>query len=109
MLPRTGLAVVPPAVPLVDDVLPGAPLLDLLLALESAVLPELQAAHNDHLLVLLLHGKQGFKYVLGRQGRTCARSWGSRHWPARQHLLEMVSRNCFYVYGYRGSLPRTGA
>ena len=41
MLPRTGLAVVSPAVPLVDDVLPGTPLLDLLLALKSAVLPEL--------------------------------------------------------------------
>jgi hypothetical protein len=103
------MAVVPPAVPLVDDVLPGAPILDLLLTLESTVLPELQAAHHDRLLVLLLHGKQGFQLVLGRQGRACARSWGSRHRPARQHLLEMVSRNRVYVYGYRGSLPRTGA
>lgn len=41
MLPRTGLAVVPPAVPLVDDVLPCAPLFYLFLALESTVLPEL--------------------------------------------------------------------
>ncbi|KAI9436777.1 hypothetical protein BJY52DRAFT_1385866 [Lactarius psammicola] len=36
MLPRPGLAMVPPAVPLVDDVLPGAPVLDLLLSLKSA-------------------------------------------------------------------------
>ena len=41
MLPRPGLAMVPPAIPLVDDVLPGAPVLDLLFALESTVFPEL--------------------------------------------------------------------
>ena len=41
MLPRSGLAVVPPTVPLVDDVLPRALVLDLLLSLQSAVLSEL--------------------------------------------------------------------
>ena len=109
MLPRPGLAVVPPAFPLVDDVLPGAPVLDLLLALESAVLPELEAAHHDRLLVLLLHGEQGFELVLGGQGRARARGWGSRHWLAGQHLLEMVSWNCVYLDGDRSALPCTGA
>jgi hypothetical protein len=55
MLPRPRLAVVPPAFPVVDDVLPGAPLLDLFLPLEPAVFPELAAARHDHLLLLLLH------------------------------------------------------
>jgi hypothetical protein len=56
--------VVPPAVPLVDDVLPSASLFDLLLSLESAVFQERSPAHHDHLLVLLLHREQGFKLVL---------------------------------------------
>ena len=37
VLPRPRVAVVPPAVPLVDDVFPGASLFGLLLSLESAV------------------------------------------------------------------------
>ena len=64
VLPRPRLAVVPPAFPLVDDVLPSAPILDLLLSLELAVFPELAAARHDHLLVLLLHCEQGLKLVL---------------------------------------------
>jgi hypothetical protein len=64
VLPRPGLAVVPPAVPLVDDVLPGSPLFHLFLALESAVFQERSIAHHDSLLVLLLHGEQGLELVL---------------------------------------------
>jgi hypothetical protein len=48
----------------VDDVLPSAPILDLLLSLELAVFPELAAARHDYLLVLLLHREQGLKLVL---------------------------------------------
>ena len=109
MLPRPGLALVPPTISLVDDVLLGALVLDLLLALESAVFSELQAAHHGRLLVLLLHGEQGFQLVLSRQGRARARSWSSRHRPARQHLLEVVSWNCVYLDGHRSSLPCAGA
>jgi hypothetical protein len=49
---------------MVDNVLPGAPLLYLFLSLESAVLPELSAAHHDNLLLLLLHREQSFELVL---------------------------------------------
>lgn len=55
---------VSPAAPMVDNVLPGAPLLYLFLSLESAVLPELSAAHHDNLLLLLLHREQSFELVL---------------------------------------------
>jgi hypothetical protein len=58
------VAVVSPAVPLVDDVLPGAPLFYLLLSLESAVFQKLSIAHHDHVLVLRLHREQGFELVL---------------------------------------------
>jgi len=109
VLPRRGLAVVPPAVPLVDDVLSGATLLDLLLSLESAVLAELQTTHHDHLLVLLLRGEQGFDIFLGRQGCARVRRWGPRHRSAGQHLLEMVSRDCVYLDGHRCSLSCAGA
>ena len=64
MLSRPKLAVVPSAFPLVDDVLPSAPLLGLFLSLESTVIPELAATYHDHLLVLLLHREQGLKLVL---------------------------------------------
>jgi hypothetical protein len=64
VLPRPRLAVVSPAVPLVDDVFPSAPLFHLFLSLESAVFQELSVAHHDHLLVLRLHREQGLKLVL---------------------------------------------
>ena len=54
---------VSPAVPLVDDVLPGASLFYLFLSLESAVFQELSIAHHDNLLVLLLHREQGLELV----------------------------------------------
>ena len=64
MLPRPSLAMVSPAVPMVDDVLPGAPLFYLFLSLESTVLPEFSTTHHDHFLVLLLHREQSLELVL---------------------------------------------
>jgi len=64
VLPRPGLAMVSPAVPMVDDVLTSAPLFHLFLSLESTVLPELSTAHHDHLLMLLLHREQSLQLVL---------------------------------------------
>jgi hypothetical protein len=108
MLARPRLAVVPPAFPVVDDVLPGAPLLYLFLPLESAVFPELAAARHDHLLVLLLHGEQGLELVLVRQGSARAGGWGSCHRSFGKHLLEMVSWDSLHVDGYWRTLSRTG-
>jgi hypothetical protein len=49
---------------MVDDVLPSASLFYMLFSLESTVLPELSAAHHDHLLMLLLHREQSLELVL---------------------------------------------
>jgi len=108
VLPRPHLAVVPPAFPLVDAVVPGAALLDLLLSLKSAVLQELQAARHDRLLVLLLRREQGFEWALVRQGRARACSWRPRHRPSREHLLAVVSWGGVYLDGHWRALPRTG-
>jgi len=108
VLPRPRVAVVPPAVPLVDAVLPGASLFGLLLSLESAVFQEPSPAHHDHLLVLLLHSEQGFELVLVRQGRTGACSWSSCHWPLRKYVLEVVSWDSLHLDGHWSTLPRTG-
>jgi hypothetical protein len=99
---------VPPAVPMVDNVLPGAPLLHLLLSLESTVLPELSTAHHDNLLLLLLHREQSLELVLVRQG--CARACGrrSRHRPFGKYLLEVVSWDGIHIDGYWRTLPRAG-
>jgi hypothetical protein len=64
MLSRPSLAVVSPAVPLVDNVLPSAPLFYLLLSLESTVLPKPSTTHHDNLLMLLLHREQSLELVL---------------------------------------------
>ena len=99
---------VSPAIPLVDNVLSGAPLFYVLLAFEPAVLQELSVAHHDHLLVLFLHGEQGFELVLVRQGCARACSWGSGHRPFGKYLLEVVSWDSIHLDGYWRTFPRTG-
>lgn len=108
VLPRPRMALVPPAVPLVDDVLPGTSLFGLLLPLEFAVFQEPSPAHHDYLLVLLLHSEQGFELVPVRQGRASACSWSSCHWPLRKCVLEMVSWDGLHFDGHWRTLPRTG-
>jgi len=104
---RSKLALVATTTTLVEFILPGSDILDLLFPLELAILEKSAIAYHGRLFLLCLCCQSCCSSCFTWENRHRLCCWCLRDRISWECLLSSGWWNGFYLYGHRGLIPRT--